>query len=203
MHMAPMIDEAELATKKHLRESAGPGARYLRPRLAGVIVISALLVASCGGACEPKEGSMKVSAKPTTKAAKNNDAVPRPVAWFEVAGKDGARLRSFYGDLFGWKTYEVAPGAEYGVTDRVASGIGGGIGTLPNGGSGHVTFFVEVADIEATLREVLRLGGKTISGPRTFPDKRPSSQGRGTVTFAYFVDPEGHLVGLCSGILEP
>lgn len=60
-----------------------------------------------------------------------------------------------------------------------------------------------VPDLEETLREVERLGGKTISPPQTFPDRRPSSKGRGTVTFAYFADPEGHVVGLCSGILSP
>ena len=26
-----------------------------------------------------------------------------PVAWFEVVGQDGAKLRRFYGDLFDWK----------------------------------------------------------------------------------------------------
>jgi predicted enzyme related to lactoylglutathione lyase len=53
---------------------------------------------------------MESSAK-TTKPADNNDTAPPPVAWFEIAGKDGVGLRSFYRELFGWKTYDVAPGS--------------------------------------------------------------------------------------------
>ena len=126
---------------------------------------------------------------------------PVPVAWFEVLGKDGKRLRSFYSELFGWRTADVAPGADYGVTDAAEHGIGGGIGSH-NGDPGHVTFFVEVDDLDETLRFVERLGGKTIAKPMTFPDRRPSAHGRGSVTFAYFADPEGHIVGLCKGIVR-
>jgi len=179
------------------------GRRNFGRLLSASTVLVASLVAACGGATGPREQGITSGTNTTTKVEKSNDRRPRAVAWFEVAGKDGARMRAFYGDLFAWRTHDVAPGADYGVTDRVASGIGGGVGALPTGGPEHVTFFVEVDDIEATLREVERLGGKTVSGPRTFPDKRPSSRGRGTVTFAYFVDPEGHLVGLCTGILGP
>jgi predicted enzyme related to lactoylglutathione lyase len=54
-----------------------------------------------------------------------------PVAWVEVAGADGARLRSFYEALFGWKTADVAPGAPYGVMDAAPHGIGGAVGASP------------------------------------------------------------------------
>jgi predicted enzyme related to lactoylglutathione lyase len=202
-HTAQDIKETQLTTRRRAR-GPGPGARVLRSLLAGVIIVPAVIFAARAGADVPTtEDRMKISAKPTARATKNSDAAPRPVAWFEVTGKDGARLRSFYSDLFGWKTHDVAPGADFGVTDRPDDGIGGGMGAIPNSGPGHVTFFVEVTDLEATLREVERLGGKTIAGPRSFPDRRPSSRGKGTVTFAYFKDPEGHLIGLCSGILQP
>ena len=125
----------------------------------------------------------------------------RPVAWVEVVGKDGERLRSFFSDLFGWQTAEVAPGSHYGVMDASPHGIGGGIGPAQKG-PGHVTFFVEVDDLESTLQDVERLGGKRIAGPITFPDKRPSAAGQGFVNFAYFADPEGHVIGLCKGIVQ-
>jgi len=111
------------------------------------------------------------------------------VAWFKITGQDGTRLRSFYGKLFGWKTNDVAPGADYGVTDSPERGVGGGIGAAPTRTPGLVTFFVQVDDLEASLREAARLGGKIIEGPRSFPDKRPASRGNGTVTFAYFAAP--------------
>ena len=85
--------------------------------------------------------------------------------------------------------------------DAAPQGIGGGIGPSQKG-SGHVTVFVEVEDLEATLRSVEQLGGKTIAGTITFPDKRPSAHERGSVKFAYFADPEGHVIGLCSGIVR-
>jgi uncharacterized protein len=126
---------------------------------------------------------------------------PLPVAWFEIVGKDGERLRSFYSRLFGWETAEVAPGTQYGVMDAAPQGIGGGVGPSQQG-PGHVTVFVEVDDLEEALQKAERLGGKTIAGPIQFPDKRPSAQGKGSVSFAYFVDPEGHLIGLCRGIVR-
>jgi predicted enzyme related to lactoylglutathione lyase len=130
------------------------------------------------------------------------DQVALPVAWFEVTGKSGKSLRKFYEELFGWQTADVAPGADYGVTDSAPHGIGGGIGKDPTGKGGHVTFFVEVPDFESALREVERLGGKRVGEPLRFPDKRPSAKGRGDVAFAYFLDPEGHLVGLCQRIVR-
>lgn len=109
------------------------------------------------------------------------------VGWFEVVGEDGAKLRSFYGDVFGW-TFNVGEGEgmDYGQTDPAETGIGGGIGTSP-GGQGHATFYVGVDDPQATLDKVESLGGKTVVPVTTIPDM---------VTFAMFTDPEGHLVGL-------
>jgi predicted enzyme related to lactoylglutathione lyase len=146
--------------------------------------------------CAPRQGDAAITSSPP--------GVGQPVAWFEVLGTDGKHLRSFYSDLFGWKTNDVAPGANYGVSDAPAHGIGGGIGASPNAPGDHVTFFVEVPDVAAALRDVERLGGKTISPPRTFPDMRLSAVGRGaSVTFAYFADPEGHVVGICKGVVRP
>ena len=126
---------------------------------------------------------------------------PRPVAWFEIVGKDGELLRTFHSRLFGWQTAEVAPGSNYGVMDAAPQGIGGGIGPSQRG-TGHVTVFIEVDDIEATLRSVEKLGGTAIAKEMTFPDQRPSARGQGSVRFAYFADPDGHVVGLCNGIVR-
>jgi len=121
---------------------------------------------------------MKNSA--TSKKNLNQERrVGRPVAWVEVVGKDGERLRSFFCDLFGWETAEVAPGSHYGVMDASPHGIGGGIGPSQKG-PGHVTFFVEVEDLEATLQDVERLGGKRTAGPITFPTSGPQRAVKGS-----------------------
>jgi uncharacterized protein len=52
---------------------------------------------------------------------------------------------------------------EYGLFDRETNfegiGIGGGIGSVPDGMSGYVTFYVEVPDVEASLAQAEQLGG--------------------------------------------
>ena len=84
---------------------------------------------------------------------KSRNSKTQPVAWFEIVGTDGERLQSFYSRLFGWQTAEVAPGSHYGVMDAVSQGIGGATGPRQKG-PGHVTTFVEVDDLEGTLRKV-------------------------------------------------
>ena len=39
-----------------------------------------------------------------------------PVVWFEVMGKDGNNLRTFYGELFGWK-FDVDENMNYGMVE--------------------------------------------------------------------------------------
>jgi predicted enzyme related to lactoylglutathione lyase len=108
-----------------------------------------------------------------------------PVTWFEVTGRDGAALRSFYSDLFGWKL-QAPEGMDYGMLDAGEGGIGGGIGSAQNG-RGLVTFYVEVDDPQAYLDKAAKLGGKTITPVTEIPDM---------VTFAHLADPEGHVVGV-------
>jgi predicted enzyme related to lactoylglutathione lyase len=114
-----------------------------------------------------------------------------PVVWFEVVGKDGTQLRRFYSDLFGWKIEGATGDVDYGLVAAANGGIGGGVGSSQDGGQGHVTFFVEVDDPAAYLKKVEKLGGKTLVPPMEIPSYN--------LTFAYFVDPEGHVVGLSKG----
>ena len=41
----------------------------------------------------------------------------QPVVHFEVVGKDGAALRSYYSDLFGWQIDADTP-MNYGIVQR-------------------------------------------------------------------------------------
>jgi predicted enzyme related to lactoylglutathione lyase len=118
----------------------------------------------------------------------------QPVVHFEVIGKDGERLRSYYSELFGWEFGDVVGPTNYAVVPRDgntnvdAVGIGGGIGTAPEGYDGHVTFYVEVADVEAALAKAESLGGKRMMGP----DKVPEVD----IEIGLFTDPEGHVIGV-------
>ena len=122
----------------------------------------------------------------------------QPVVHFEVVGKDYDKLKSFYSDVAGW-TYDEPPAATqegvppYALVPRDANvnsegiGIGGGIGVGPEGYEGHVTFYIEVPDVGASLDQAVKLGGTRVMGP--------DSPVEG-LTIGLFTDPEGHLVGL-------
>jgi uncharacterized protein len=120
-------------------------------------------------------------------------AVKNPVVWFEVVGKDGDKLRRFYTDLFGWQIDGATGDMDYGMVQGRDGGIGGGVGKSEDGGSGHVTFFVEVDDPKAYLAKAEKLGGKTVVPPTEIPSYN--------LTFAYFTDPQCHLIGLSKGVV--
>jgi uncharacterized protein len=126
--------------------------------------------------------------------AQEAGAMKNPVVWFEVVGKDGGKLRRFYSDLFGWKIDGATGDMDYGLVPAGNGGIGGGVGASQDGGDGHVTFFIEVDDPAAYLKKAETLGGKTVVPPTEVP-----SYG---LTFAYFLDPQGHLIGLSKGAVQ-
>jgi predicted enzyme related to lactoylglutathione lyase len=116
-----------------------------------------------------------------------------PVVHFEVVGKDGAKLVSYYGELFGWNIDANNP-MNYGMVARDDNkaangelGIGGGVGQGPEGYDGHVTFYVAVPDVEEALQKAESLGGTRVMGPENIMD---------TVTLGQFKDPEGNMVGV-------
>src|SRR2546429_8470040 len=94
----------------------------------------------------------------------------QPVVHFEVMGKDGPALQSFYTDLFGWRIAPDNP-MNYGVVQRDGNvspdgvGIGGGGGQAPGGHPGHTTFYIEAPDFEARPANAERPGGARVEGP--------------------------------------
>jgi len=116
----------------------------------------------------------------------------QPVVHFEVVGKDGGKLQSYYSELFGWEIDANNP-MKYGVVPREGNtnaegvGIGGGVSEGPEGYEGHVTFYVEVPDVEAALAQAESLGGTRVMGP----DKVMEGIEIGMLT-----DPEGNVVGV-------
>jgi len=113
-----------------------------------------------------------------------------PVVWFEVLGKDGDALRRFYGDMFGWSFEQVEGGMDYGMVQPGETGIGGGVGTSPDGAPPYQTFYVGVDDVAAALARAESLGGAKTVGPMDLPMGG---------TIGMFTDPEGHLIGLFKG----
>ena len=116
----------------------------------------------------------------------------QPVVHFEIIGKDAEALQRFYSELFGW-AINADNEMKYGIVDREGNttgdgvGIGGGVATGPEGYPGHVTVYVEVPDVEASLAKAESMGGTRTMGPEQVMEG---------LVIGLFTDPEGHLIGL-------
>jgi uncharacterized protein len=128
----------------------------------------------------------------------------QPVVHFEIIGKDPAKLRGYFGELFGWEfdlpspvSEAVSDPANYGFVNRMTTsdgtGIPGGVGGGP-GYESHAVFYVAVPDVEAALARAESLGGKRLMGP----ERAPSG-----LVVGHFTDPEGNLVGVAGGSGHP
>ena len=120
----------------------------------------------------------------------------QPVVHFEVVGKDGEKTKSYYAELFGWEIDSSNP-MNYGLIQAsegsVGPGIPGGIGQGPDGYEGHITFYVEVPDVEVALAKAESLGGTRVMGPETIMEG---------ITLGQFLDLEGRVVGLTQAALD-
>ena len=116
----------------------------------------------------------------------------QPVVHFEITGGDGKALQDYFSRLFEWEIDANNP-MGYGLVPREGNttsdgiGIGGGINTGPEGYGGHVTFYVEVPDAEASLAKAEQLGGTRMMGPAEVMEG---------LVIGLFNDPEGHVIGV-------
>ncbi len=116
----------------------------------------------------------------------------QPVVHFEVISNDPDGLRKFFGELFDWQFGEPMGPTDYTMVERAddeSAGIAGGVGGVPEGYDGHVTFYVHVPDVGAALEKVESLGGKRMMGPDSVPNGP---------TIGLFRDPQGHVIGVVS-----
>jgi predicted enzyme related to lactoylglutathione lyase len=109
-----------------------------------------------------------------------------PLAYFDIAGKDPARLATFYSELFDWKVTD-GPEPGYSMVDTGGE-VGGGIGAVQEGDAGGVTIYLRVDDLQRYLDKAAALGGATVLDPTEL------AGGFGSI--AVLADPEGRAVGL-------
>ncbi len=112
-----------------------------------------------------------------------------PVTIFEIAGKKEDSLCDFYSSLFGWNINQdedcgnsVDTGTKEGINGHIVQTTE----EMPI--TNHVTFYIEVNDINASAKKVESQGGKVIMGPMPVPE--------GEGIFAMFTDPSGNCLGL-------
>jgi predicted enzyme related to lactoylglutathione lyase len=104
----------------------------------------------------------------------------------EIRSADPDATRAFFGDLFGWTypTEGALPGYTF-VDTGVPEALYTAISPL-QGDSDLVTFFVGVDDIDESVQQATKLGGRVVQEPVSVPG----------VSFALIADPQGHVVGL-------
>jgi uncharacterized protein len=93
-----------------------------------------------------------------------NPTDPRPLCWFEIPVKDTLRAREFYHELFGW-TYEEFTEFEsdyWTISTGEGSLIGGFIKDYSDHNRTGVILFVQVENIQETIRQASKLGANIV-----------------------------------------
>ncbi len=118
----------------------------------------------------------------------------KPVVHFQIWSYEERKLAEFYSKLFDWKVDFNNP-LNYGIVDAGGAatggqaGINGGIMKPQPGGipASHLTFYVQVEDLQGTLDKAASLGGSTVLGPTPIA---------GVGSMALLKDPDGNVIGL-------
>ena len=115
------------------------------------------------------------------------------IVWWEIETPAPERFQEFHGALWGW-TFEPAfadmeLGADYWIIRSGDRGLGGlqraATSAVPHAGA---RLYLEVGDLEATLRRVTTLGGQT--------ERERTPLGGADRWFAIVRDPSGISFGL-------
>jgi predicted enzyme related to lactoylglutathione lyase len=110
----------------------------------------------------------------------------RPV-WAELLTTDPAAAKTFYGAVIGW-TYKPFADAKqpYDIAHRPDGQPMGGVMPLPQGMNvpPHWEMYIAVNDIDATIAQVTRLGGLSMSGVNDVP---------GVGRLSTLTDPQGAI----------
>lgn len=109
------------------------------------------------------------------------------VTWWEIPVRDLAAAQTFYGGVFGWTFEPFGDGYAAILADDTM--IGGLSESGADDGEG-VRIYVNVADMEATLRSVEKHGG-TVRTPR-------QEVGGDMGWWCNFTDPDGRAIGLAT-----
>jgi hypothetical protein len=101
--------------------------------------------------------------------------MPAPIVFFDIAGPDGAKQKSFYFDVFGWST------------DAMGNIDGAGLNGALRQDPAAKIIYLGVPDVAAALKQVEASGGKTVM---------PRFEVKGVVVIGLFTDPAGNSMGL-------
>jgi hypothetical protein len=110
-----------------------------------------------------------------------------PIVHVEISANDREAAGMFYSDLFDWNIQQM-PEMNYATFDYGVEGGGGGLSPVgENNPAGTVVVYVETDDINASLAQAEKLGGKIVTQKTEIP---------GMGWFGIFTDPTGNPIGL-------
>lgn len=93
-----------------------------------------------------------------------NTKIPRPICWFEIPVKNTLKAREFYAKLFNW-TYEEFIDFEtdyWTINSGDGSLVGGFVKTNSEIITNGVVLFMNVDNIQETIKQALELGAMLI-----------------------------------------
>lgn len=114
-----------------------------------------------------------------------------PVVHFEIGCRDKEKTQAFFTELFGWEMQEFGPATM--INTGAESGIHGHLSMLGHEPHQYTIFYIQVDDIDATLKRIESNGGRMLI---------PSTEVPGAGHFAWFSDPGGNTVGLWKPVGE-
>lgn len=112
--------------------------------------------------------------------------------WYELTTTDPEAAKRFYANVVGWGTRDASmPGAAYTLFTAGDAAAGGLMGLSDDarrmGAQPRWTGYVGVDDVDATVAELMRLGGAVYVPPTDIPD---------VSRFAVVADPQGATFAL-------
>lgn len=119
-------------------------------------------------------------------------------SWCELLTTDTESSKAFYGKLFNWEL-EPAPNAPPGVDYTIAKCNGqpiAGMMALPDDAQGvppHWGSYITVADVNASVKFAVELGGTVLVPPQDIPL---------VGSFSVIQDPQGAVFGIISYLPE-
>jgi len=112
---------------------------------------------------------------------------PRPVVAFQIQAQDLEKQRAFYSEMFDWDITGVEGFPVLNIPPGKGPPEEGLSGTIVQADKPALTFFVQVADLAASLKKAEELGGKVILERLDIPNGP---------TIAQIEDPEGNPLPL-------
>jgi predicted enzyme related to lactoylglutathione lyase len=115
------------------------------------------------------------------------------VSWTDLTVPDAVSVRKFYESVVGWTSTPLDMGGYDDFCMNIpgdgttVTGICHARGENANWPAGQWLIYITVADLDASLQQCSKLGGKVIAGPRDM-----GGQGRAAV----IRDPAGAVAGL-------